>query len=217
MPNLYERWQNLMYRVGARGDVGAAFNNLTYRYCEHWRAYHTLAHIEAMLDELDLFRKSPESIPVDLEVVEMVAWYHDIVCEPLASLNEENSAELFKVDAFNLRLKVEPVEKVIRAIIATKHIVPAVDINERAACDIDLTILGKAKDVFDNYERQIYREYDRLLPAQFCAGRLPIVKNIVSRPRIYLTDFFRDKYEVAARENLARSIERLSAGRVMSI
>ena len=48
----------------------------------------------------------------------------------------------------------------------------------------------------------------------FCFGASDgVLQAFLSRPHIYSTDHFRGRYEVSARANLARSIERLGANK----
>jgi predicted metal-dependent HD superfamily phosphohydrolase len=47
--------------------------------------------------------------------------------------------------------------------------------------------------------------------AAFCAARAKILRELVARPAIYSTAWFRDRLEPAARRNLQHSIARLAA------
>ena len=75
--------------------------------------------------------------------------------------------------------------------------------------DVDLSILGQREAVFRHYEHQISREYGTVPPELFCKGRATILQSFLDRDSIYLTNYFRKKYEQQARLNLQASIERL--------
>jgi predicted metal-dependent HD superfamily phosphohydrolase len=77
--------------------------------------------------------------------------------------------------------------------------------------DIDLSILGAAPPRFDEYERQIRREYDWVTPEAFAAGRISVLEGFLARPPIFTTEFFHGQFEQQARANLARSISRLAS------
>ena len=62
---------------------------------------------------------------------------------------------------------------------------------------------------FDEYEQNIRREYSWVPEDQFRQGRSAILQMFLDRDSIYLTDFFKGKYESQARENLQRSIDAL--------
>jgi predicted metal-dependent HD superfamily phosphohydrolase len=96
-------------------------------------------------------------------------------------------------------------------VLATQHTRGATLTNDEALLvDIDLSILGRSEYVFHNYECQIWREYEKVVPReQFRIGRAKVLESFLSRPVIYNTEFFRAKYEEQARKNLTRSLERL--------
>jgi predicted metal-dependent HD superfamily phosphohydrolase len=94
--------------------------------------------------------------------------------------------------------------------LATRHF-PDVSGDAALVADIDLCILGYPWERFAEYERQIRDEYSQVEEKEFITGRLLILDGFLRRPEIYHTKHFREKYEKAARANLARSIMRLGA------
>jgi len=211
MPSLSERFLKLWNDIGAIGSPANIFADLVSRYSEPWRAYHTLAHIEAMFTEFDAFRGSEEAHFVDLSAVEMAVWYHDAVYDTHARDNEEKSATLFRIIAECSFFTSGITERVIKLILATKHSAASSDLDIATLCDIDLAILGQPEATLDEYERQIRKEYEWVPEAQFRAGRAAILESFLKRPTIYATKFFREKYENQARKNLACSIQQLNS------
>ena len=208
---LSKRWQKLWQEVGGReSHRKILFDDLMHCYREPWRTYHALPHVEAMFAEFDAFRGSEESRFVDSAAVEMSAWYHDAIYYPLAKDNEERSAELFRMVGECSGLTDHFIQKVVLGILATKHQRVSDDLTIRTLCDLDLTILGYPETSFDEYERQIRKEYVSVPEDQFRAGRSSILRMFTLRPSIYSMRFFHEKYEEQARKNLARSIARLS-------
>ena len=163
-----------------------------------------------MLNHLDEFRATDESKMVHFPVVAMTVWYHDTVYYPYARNNELQSARLFALVGKLGYLEESFIKRVVEGILATTHHRPSDSPNIRTLCDIDLAILGQPENVFSRYEQQIRLEYDAVPENQFRTERRKILVQFLERPRIYQTDFFRERYEQKARENLTSSIERLS-------
>ncbi len=209
MPSPSERFLELWSEARAIGNPQAALADLVSHYAEPCRAYHTLAHIEAMLVELDAFRGSEEARFVSFNVVEMATWYHDVVYDTRAKDSEERSADLFRAVAEASSFTHSYTERVIQLILATKHSIISGDPDTAALCDIDLATLGQSEAVFDEYERQIRKEYEWVPEAAFKEGRRAILQSFLQRQTIYSTRFYREKYESQARKNLTRSIEQL--------
>lgn len=197
----------LWQRLGARGDASAVYNDLVARYSEPHRAYHTLQHIGHCLDELEQARH----LAVNSDAVELALWYHDVIYDTKANDNEERSAVLAAEMVRGALLPDNLSQLVANLITATKHLAIPTDPDVQLLVDIDLSILGQTEDRFDEYERQVRKEYEWVSEDAFVVGRSAILKSFLGRPNIYATQFFRNKYEAQARRNIARSLARLRA------
>src|SRR6185295_2150491 len=96
-------------------------------------------------------------------------------------------------------------------ILITKKHDRSADIDAALMTDVDLSILGRDERDFDAYEAAIRREYSWVPEPAFIAGRTAVLESFLSRPTIYATPFFENKYEQPARRNLKRSISRLQS------
>ncbi|OGZ15223.1 MAG: hypothetical protein A3G11_01160 [Candidatus Lloydbacteria bacterium RIFCSPLOWO2_12_FULL_51_9] len=202
-----QRWVVLWKRLGARGDARAVYTDLVARYSEPHRAYHTLEHIGHCLDEFEQVRH----LAMNPDAVELALWYHDAIYDTKAKDSEERSATLAVEVARNASLPDSFGQSVANLITATKHASAPIDPDVQLLVDIDLSILGQSEDTFDEYERQVRKEYEWVAKDAFIAGRSAILKSFLDRQTIYSTQFFRDKYESQARANIAKSLARLRA------
>ena len=201
-----QHWVDLWKRIGAQGDGQKVYSELTTRYSEKHRAYHTLAHIDACLNELEQVRH----LAKDPDAIEMALWYHDAVYETQSTINEEKSAALFREMARGASLTEAFISQVVNLILVTKHVQVPNNPDAQLLVDIDLSILGQTADRFDEYEQQVRKEYEWVPTKDFIIGRSKILKSFLERPTIYSTNFFRNKYEISARINIDRSLTKLS-------
>ncbi|XP_050538236.1 uncharacterized protein LOC126903787 isoform X2 [Daktulosphaira vitifoliae] len=72
--------------------------------------------------------------------------------------------------------------------------------------DIDMAVLGMSPTEYKNYINQVRKEYDFLDENSYKDLRLKILENFLQIPNIYATEFFRQKYELAARSNIQKEI-----------
>ena len=203
------RWLGFCRRSGARGDLRGAFADLDRRYREPGRHYHTWAHVASCLRALERVR----GLAREPAALELALWFHDAVYEPGAADNEERSAELAGRWGFALSLAPAVIDSARQLILATRH-TPADSAgagDEALVKDIDLTVLGSRAGRYRAYERRIGREYARLPPERFRAGRAELLRGFLERPALYATPFFRERCEQRARRNLARARARLAS------
>ena len=177
------------------------------RYREPHRYYHDLDHIEACLEE---FHEVEHLLTHPFEVW-LAIWFHDIVYITRGKDNEEASVEYTRKSLGGLLVEGS-IDLVSRLILVTKHDSPALSKDEEFIMDIDLAILGKDVQTFDEYEKAIRKEYHWVPEAHFSKGRTDILMGFIERESIYQSGFFKEKYEEKARENLRRSIKRLKKG-----
>ncbi len=195
-------WQKLMEVMGNPPAGEVIFQDLVRHLSEPQRIYHTLPHIVAMLDEAE---EVGEYEPLLL----LTIWVHDAIYAPHSTTNEVESAVLGRVIAQRLGMASILAERVSTLILATQHKAVPTDHLSQVLVDLDLAILGKSDDEFDSYELAIRREYAWVPEETFHSARANILQSFLDRPRIYSTEYCYKKYEVAARRNLTRSIEKL--------
>jgi predicted metal-dependent HD superfamily phosphohydrolase len=183
-------------------------------YDEPHRHYHAWPHIESLLEwfvEVHQFLNEPDT-------VHFAILYHDAVYDPRAPDNEAKSAQLFRSE-WGGSLAPDILAAVETMILATtsheleplKATQPESVVSDGAYfLDMDLSILGAPHDDFEEYNGAIRKEYHHVADDDFRRGRTAVLKRILDRPRLYFTDYFYDRLEVVARDNLTRAIKALS-------
>ncbi|MEI8067907.1 MAG: hypothetical protein WCG91_03095 [Candidatus Shapirobacteria bacterium] len=201
---LNSKWNSLCDRLNISNNK-ETFEDIISHYSEPHRHYHTLKHINNCLEELEPVRASLK----DPEAVELAIWFHDIIYTIGNNDNEEKSAQLAKEFCQKNSLSLSFTKNVEDHILATKHISPSNNLDSQYLADIDMSILGKSSDVFDKYEKQIYQEYSSLYSkSDYQKGRKSFLETVLKNP-IYSTDYFKNKYQQSAENNIKRSISNL--------
>lgn len=178
------------------------FLQLFHRYSGTNRFYHTPKHILNCLKE---FKEVEDLTQSPLEVY-LALWFHDIVYAPQLNNDVAKSADYAKKVLFNLGISPIKISKVERIILATGHKTSPKSIDEALAVDVDLAIFGKPHEIFEEYNAQIRNEYSWFQEQVYNSKRKQILENFLSRPQIYQTSHFRQKYEEMARTNLNNAI-----------
>jgi len=202
------RFIELWKRIGAQSDPDPEFTKLQTVYSQPQRFYHNIKHIGNCLVDLD----SAKHLTDRLDLVELAIWYHDVIYDTQAKDNEEKSAQLAYDVCMTAKLPEELAKEAAALILATKHRGVPDGMNARILVDVDLSILGKQVQEFDEYEKNIRKEYSWVSEDQFKQGRSNILQMFLHRAKkdaLYSTDFFRNKYEAQAKRNLQRSIDSL--------
>jgi predicted metal-dependent HD superfamily phosphohydrolase len=202
---MLQRWNKLWSALGGDTSGSEVYEFLRTHYEGKDRHYHAFPHIARCLDLTEEIRgnlRYPDAF-------EFAFWFHDVIYDTRGKGNEERSADAAK-DILALTEQGGLASEVTSYILATKHNVVPVLQDEQYFVDIDLAILGVPVSEFDEYERQIRREYAWVEEAYFMSERAKILQSFLERPRIYQTSYFNALFEVQARNNLARSIAQLS-------
>jgi predicted metal-dependent HD superfamily phosphohydrolase len=193
-----ERWSALWKMAGAAEAPVGWYERLASAYAEPHRHYHNQQHVRECLAEFDQARH----LAANPAAVELAVWFHDVVYDPRAGDNEEQSASLLKRCAVESRMNDSVAEAAAKLVMAARHHEAGADSNAALVVDVDLSILGQGEERFSEYERQIRQEYGWVLQPIFAFKRAQILNRFLSRPTIFATDWFRTKYEQQARRNL---------------
>lgn len=210
---LKPKWNNLMTEIEANQDFNihsiehqkedAAFLEIYKKYSEKKRHYHNLLHILACLKEFKEVKDLAEH-PLELQAGIIG---HDVIYNTRARGNEQQSADYMQNLFLKLGSSHDFAKKVHDLILLTKHDKVPKIIDGKIIVDIDLSIFGKSEKEFDEYDKNIRKEYSWVSEEDFRNSRAKVLQSFLNRKKIYATNFFREKYEERARINLKRVIK----------
>ncbi|MCA8969612.1 MAG: hypothetical protein KDC95_07510 [Planctomycetes bacterium] len=166
--------------------------DLTRRYCEPHRRYHTIEHVADMLWRGRSLALSTEQI--------LAIWYHDAIYEIPGQDNEARSAELAHEQLTAAGLDSRSVERVVSMVLDTKSHVASSD-EARVVIDLDLASLAFEEEAFLVNTAKIREEYGIIEDEAFAIGQLAMLDRFLERERIYQSEWG-EPLEERARHNL---------------
>lgn len=184
-------------------------------YAQPTRAYHNFLHVQEVLKHFDEVAAGPGwAQPAE---VYLAVLYHDAVYVAGRKDNEARSAQwaLAQIARWLPQAGVDGLRVAELIEFTARHgQLRREDLGEDGfgldAChflDCDMAILGAAPALFDAYDRGIAEEYRGHVPGfVFRLNRKRFLKGLLERERIYLSDWFHQRYDARARENLRRAI-----------
>jgi predicted metal-dependent HD superfamily phosphohydrolase len=212
---LYTKFMEVFFKyVQDTVIVDNLFEDVYKKYNSRGRHYHNMAHIYRMTRSWAMFKNKLRNP----DAVFMAIIYHDIVYKPRKSDNEEKSREYFeKIAKAHLQehstagVYYTLIDDVKCAIMATKHNDTSIaywknDLDIQYLLDFDLEILGTNVEAdYDWYRQGVRKEY-RIYPnILYKPGRKKVLESFLLREKIYLTEDFKAREEIA-RKNLKKEI-----------
>lgn len=196
---------------GARGTGGPDplpyADHLLDRWQEPQRKYHTLAHLTAVLDHVDVLEEYAD----DPHLVRLAAWFHDAVYLPDRSENEDRSARLAERALPEAGVPDDGTAEVARLVrLTTTHAPADDDRNGQVLCDADLAILAAPPAGYAAYTAAVREEYGFVPTDAFREGRSAILRQLLDLPRLFRTPYGAREWEATARYNLTSELEMLS-------
>lgn len=186
--------------------------DLVGRWSEPHRHYHDITHLLEVLGALDELGLPEGS---DAVVARLTAWFHDAVYDARGTRGDSGEAASAALAADRLTavgVASGPVERVRDLVLATATHEMGSDPAAAGFLDADLWILAAETPRFDAYCDAVRREYAHVADDRYAAGRAAVLGPFLTRESIYLTRHARETWEPAARANLRRELDRLSAG-----
>lgn len=168
-----------LYNVPLLAEYGIKdVNIITKAWQESHRFYHTEKHLADLLLHIDELSIDDRASQEERNILQIVAYFHDIVYDPKAADNEDKSATFFRKYAPN-----HPnTELIAQIILDTKYHTPSNKLSE-VFCDLDMKIV-KNSTVAEllEWEKNIFREYQFYDYSMYKMGRIALLEN------------FKDKY-----------------------
>lgn len=185
--------------------IDCLWEEIETQYSEKGRHYHNLLHLENMFSELEEVKTNI----VDFTSVSFSVFYHDIIYNASSKSNEEKSALKAKERLAELDVSQDTITVIYDQILATKLHQKSENEDTNYLLDADLSILGKNFEDYLAYTRMIRKEYSIYPDLLYKPGRKKVLKHFLELDSIFKTDYFKKKYEVQARSNIAAEIQLL--------
>lgn len=175
-------------------------------YSQQKRYYHTLKHLENLLEQLTEIKAELENW--DLVLFSM--FYHDVIYNSLKSDNEQKSAELAEKRMISIGISSELIEACKAQIMATQTHFLSENNDTNFFTDADLSVLGQSWEVYLEYFQNVRKEYKIYPDLIYNAGRKKVLKHFLAMERIFKTDYFYHKFEANAKVNLEKELVMLN-------
>ena len=207
---MQQAWTKLLerYRVTAE-HAYPVFDVIVAAYTSPERHYHNLEHLSEMFRVVGRLAPNVD----DPAAAQLAIWFHDAVYDPRAKDNEARSGEL-AVDLLGpIGVPASTIERVVRLIRATAHMVsyePPGDRDTATLIDADLAILGAAEERYKRYAGDIRKEYAWVPEEDYVKGRAEVLRKFLARPRIFTHPLMFEEGETRARKNLTAELETLT-------
>ena len=169
------------------------------------RHYHTLQHLENLLMQLDAVNSEIEN----RDAILFSLYYHDIIYNSLKSDNEEKSAKLAEERMKQLDVSNKTIVLCVSQILATKSHIKSINNDTNYFTDADLSILGQAWEIYEQYCRDVRKEYSIFPDIVYKPGRRKVLAHFLAMERIFKTDYFYNKFEKQAKLNLQKEMKLL--------
>lgn len=197
--------QLLTTTTATQTQIDTIWSEICNHYSSSDRHYHNLSHLENLLIHLTAVKYKIKKWPA----VVFALVFHDVIYNPQKQNNEEKSAQMAENKLTELGIGERVISSCSQIILATKHHDNSDDSDTNIFIDADLSILGSKPEDYKQYSRNIRKEYAFYTDSDYNKGRLKLLQQFFERKKIYKSDYFSQKFEVKARENIKNEIREL--------
>ena len=195
-------WDDAVRTLGGTPDAG----DLVERYAEPHRAYHNTFHVASVVRDSLALADEFTFTPEERAILTLAACAHDVIYEGQPGDDERASAAWARARLAGLEEEhIARVESLVLATITHSSDDPLAHV----LLDADLAILGAEPALYDRYSQAVRQEYARYNDELWRAGRAGVLKTLLDRADLFVTEPARQRWDAAARINLARELQSL--------
>lgn len=189
------------------------WNDIQNAYSEPHRHYHTLKHIEDVLNLVDEISSSYQYSSCLKDnvtdcLIRLAAFFHDFEYDILNGSRSVQNSGIYAYNAcLRLGLSKELSLEVQELVMITenhefKAELQSTCIIQEILIDSDMAILGSNRESYLEYAANIRKEYlTKYTPEEFRIGRIQFLLGQIGKP-IYYTDWGKTHYQETAQENM---------------
>ena len=179
-------------------------------YSEPHRRYHDERHLKECLSELDWVQGLDER---ERRLLKWAILWHDTMYEPGQRDNEEQSADLARLELSRCGVPQADAAEVDRLIRATEfHRSDPGDRLGRLIVSIDLAILGSDEARYREYAEDVRHEYKHVPEDLWRSGRSLVLKRLLDSEPLFPDPDFQRRLEAQARRNMEAELKALGEG-----
>ena len=206
MSDLKEIFSKLLINYTTNSSlINELWDEVEKNYSGKKRHYHTLKHLENLFTSLTEVKSEIQN----WESILFTLFYHDIIYTALKSNNEENSALLAENRMQQLSVSSDITERCKKQILATKSHAKSTDSDTNYFTDADISVLGQTWEIYSLYYKNVRKEYAIYPDFIYNSGRKKVIQHFLSMDSIFKTDYFYNKFERVAKENLNKELSYL--------
>ena len=195
-------WDDAVRTLGGAPDSG----DLMERYAEPHRAYHNTFHVAAVVRDSATLAEAFSFTTAERAILTLAACAHDVIYDSKPGEDERASAAWARERLTGLEEDhIARVESLVLATITHSSDDPLAHV----LLDADLAILGSEAEHYDRYSQAVRQEYSQYDDSQWRTGRARVLKTLLDREDLYVTEPARRLWDAAARINLARELQAL--------
>ena len=208
MPALITWWTQDATEIAPHADaeaIRAEGTRLLARWTEPHRRYHTTTHLVEMFWALGDLEEAGEITADQARVARVAAWFHDAVYDGERDAEERSAA--WAERSLPAYVGEGTAAEVARLVRLTETHDPAPD--DAAGCalsDADLAVLAAPAQHYAAYVAGVRAEYAHLDEETFRRGCAQVLASLAERPALFRTEHARERWEAAARANLAAEL-----------
>lgn len=186
-------------------DLNGFVSNVIESYGNNDRYYHNLEHLVHCIQELQDFKIRNNTENLDMQALFLAILGHDMVYK-----KERNDELMSAHDSLQYLGYNETTQKVHEIIMATAHFDKngknVLSEEEKIMCSLDLAILAQPSFMYEEYTKNVRKEYAKFDEVSYLNGRKKVVETFLQMPQIYKSSFF-NHYEEDAKTNLQNELK----------
>lgn len=172
--------------------------------------YHDLRHLAEVLGRVE--ELAAAGVGFAHEPVLLAAWFHDAVYDGERDAEERSAAWAERsLPSYVGEAAAAEVARLVR--MTETHDPAPEDVEGCVLSDADLAVLAAGQDRYAAYVAGVREEYAHLDEETFRRGRAQVLASLAERPALFRTHHARDRWEAAARANLAAELAALEGVR----
>jgi predicted metal-dependent HD superfamily phosphohydrolase len=195
-------WDDAVRTLGGTPDAG----DLVERYAEPHRAYHNAVHVACVVRDSAKLADAFAFTAEERAILTLAACAHDVIYDGRPGDDERASAAWAREHLAGLEEEhIARVESLVLATITHSSDDPLAHV----LLDADLAILGSDPEQYERYSRAVRQEYAQYDDATWRFGRAKVLKTLLDREVLFVTEPARQLWDATARTNLARELQSL--------